>query len=364
MSSRTRTRPTALWSRSWLDRTATCARWRTTTSSSTPGGARSRATCSSSESASRATVGSCSAATSAPGPRFSTRPWSACHRTSGVRRRRSSRCEGMVGACTCVPFKPSITRRTGSRARLARRWRPASRRRRSWYSRAPATRPRRCKPALARAGIPHRVLGSLGLYERSEIRDALAYLTQLPPVRLRLGEGIPANSKGRPYVTDQLLEILRRQYEEQVRAGRRSLRRDPAPPRRRDGRQRGWAANPPRGRGGHRQRTRRCRARRLRTVRCCGCSPARVRSTRRRCRTLIYAAVGEPPRPGARAAAVLDTLLERIPEEVARRTLHDIAVRRTRSAARGDRRKRGGGAGCPRRGCDGTRQSRRFRGCG
>jgi DNA helicase-2/ATP-dependent DNA helicase PcrA len=33
--------------------------------------------------------------------------------------------------------------------------------------------------ALARAAIPHRVLGSLGLYERSEIRDALAYLTLL-----------------------------------------------------------------------------------------------------------------------------------------------------------------------------------------
>jgi DNA helicase-2/ATP-dependent DNA helicase PcrA len=31
--------------------------------------------------------------------------------------------------------------------------------------------------ALAAAGIPHRVLGSLGLYERSEVRDALAYLT-------------------------------------------------------------------------------------------------------------------------------------------------------------------------------------------
>src|SRR3954452_3686946 len=32
---------------------------------------------------------------------------------------------------------------------------------------------------LAAAGIPHRVLGSLGLYERSEVRDALAYLTLL-----------------------------------------------------------------------------------------------------------------------------------------------------------------------------------------
>jgi len=33
--------------------------------------------------------------------------------------------------------------------------------------------------ALAHAGIPHRVLGSLGLYERIEVRDALAYLTLL-----------------------------------------------------------------------------------------------------------------------------------------------------------------------------------------
>ncbi len=33
--------------------------------------------------------------------------------------------------------------------------------------------------ALAHAGIPHRVLGSLGLHERAEVRDALAYLTLL-----------------------------------------------------------------------------------------------------------------------------------------------------------------------------------------
>jgi DNA helicase-2/ATP-dependent DNA helicase PcrA len=33
--------------------------------------------------------------------------------------------------------------------------------------------------ALAHAGIPHRVLGSLALYERTEVRDALAYLTLL-----------------------------------------------------------------------------------------------------------------------------------------------------------------------------------------
>jgi DNA helicase-2/ATP-dependent DNA helicase PcrA len=33
--------------------------------------------------------------------------------------------------------------------------------------------------ALAAAGIPHRVLGHLGLYERAEVRDAIAYLTLL-----------------------------------------------------------------------------------------------------------------------------------------------------------------------------------------
>ena len=37
-----------------------------------------------------------------------------------------------------------------------------------------ATQP--VQAALAQAGIAHRVLGSLGLYERSEVRDALAYL--------------------------------------------------------------------------------------------------------------------------------------------------------------------------------------------
>jgi DNA helicase-2/ATP-dependent DNA helicase PcrA len=40
-----------------------------------------------------------------------------------------------------------------------------------------ATQPVRA--ALARAGIAHRVLGSLGLFERSEVKDALAYLTLL-----------------------------------------------------------------------------------------------------------------------------------------------------------------------------------------
>ena len=44
---------------------------------------------------------------------------------------------------------------------------------RTGYATAPV------QSALASAGIPHRVLGSLGLYERSEVKDALAYLTLL-----------------------------------------------------------------------------------------------------------------------------------------------------------------------------------------
>ena len=41
--------------------------------------------------------------------------------------------------------------------------------------------------ALAHAGIPHRVLGSLGLYERTEVRDALAYLTLIAEPARRAG---------------------------------------------------------------------------------------------------------------------------------------------------------------------------------
>ncbi|MBV9194629.1 MAG: hypothetical protein JO168_10840 [Solirubrobacterales bacterium] len=42
------------------------------------------------------------------------------------------------------------------------------------------------------------------------------YLTQLPIVRLKLGEQIPVNRNGSPYITDQLLEQLRGTYERQV----------------------------------------------------------------------------------------------------------------------------------------------------
>ena len=44
---------------------------------------------------------------------------------------------------------------------------------------APGSPPRRCRRRWPRPGIPHRVLGSLGLYERAEVRDALAYLALL-----------------------------------------------------------------------------------------------------------------------------------------------------------------------------------------
>ncbi|MGH2887362.1 MAG: hypothetical protein ACRDPA_32475 [Solirubrobacteraceae bacterium] len=44
------------------------------------------------------------------------------------------------------------------------------------------------------------------------------YLTQLPPIRLKLGTGIPVNGKGRPYITDELLAQLRAGYEQQVQA--------------------------------------------------------------------------------------------------------------------------------------------------
>ena len=62
---------------------------------------------------------------------------------------------------------------------------------------------------------------------------------------------------------------------------------------------------------------------------------------------LIYAAVGEPPRPSARAAAVLDTLLDRIPEEVAQRTLHDIAARADQLGGTGPVVQPGWGNGVP-----------------
>ena len=153
------------------------------------------------------------------------------------------------------------------------------------------------------------------------------YLTQLPPVRLRLGDGIPVNSKGRPYVTDELLTILRRQYEEQVRAaGDRFGAILPHPGIGIGDMEGELLSHPEVEAGAHTKEPVASGAAApygtlLRILAGTGqIDPAELAN-------LIYAAVGEAPRPSARAAAVLDTLLDRIPEEVAQRTLHDIAAR-------------------------------------
>jgi len=153
------------------------------------------------------------------------------------------------------------------------------------------------------------------------------YLTQLPPLRLKLGDGIPVNSKGRPYVTDQLLEMLRRQYEEQVRAASDRFGAILPHPGVGAGDSEGELPTHPEVETEAQTKdpvsssTATPYKTLLRMLASTGeIDPAKLAN-------LIYAAVGEPPRPGARAAAALDTLLARIPEEVAQRTLHEIAGR-------------------------------------
>jgi DNA helicase-2/ATP-dependent DNA helicase PcrA len=59
--------------------------------------------------------------------------------------------------------------------------------------------------ALMHNGIPHRVLGSLGLYERTEVRDAVAYLTlihnRLDAQAFRRAIGSPRRGIGAASVT-------------------------------------------------------------------------------------------------------------------------------------------------------------------
>jgi hypothetical protein len=153
------------------------------------------------------------------------------------------------------------------------------------------------------------------------------YLTQLPPLRLKLGEGIPVNAKGRPYVTDQLLEILRRQYEEQIRAANDRFGAILPHPGVGTGDSEGELPTHPEVEAGAQTKD----AVAAGTVTPYGSALRFLASTGRidpaELANLIYAAVGEPPRPIARAAAALDTLLDRIPEEVAQRTLHNVAAR-------------------------------------
>ncbi len=76
--------------------------------------------------------------------------------------------------------------------------------------------------ALAHAGIPHRVLGSLGLYERTEVRDALAYLTliqnPLDAQAYRRAIGSPRRGIGAATVT-KLVAWAREQHRGDLIAG-------------------------------------------------------------------------------------------------------------------------------------------------
>jgi hypothetical protein len=153
------------------------------------------------------------------------------------------------------------------------------------------------------------------------------YLTQLPALRLKLGEGIPVNSKGRPYVTDGLLAALRLQYEEQIRAAKDRFGAILPHPGVGAGDVEGELPTHPEVEAGAQTKDPVASG----TVAPYGTLLRILANTGRidpaELANLIYAAVGETPRPTARAAAALDTLLDRIPEDVAQRTLHDIAAR-------------------------------------
>ncbi len=80
---------------------------------------------------------------------------------------------------------------------------------RTGYATDPAQR------ALAQAGIPHRVLGSLGLYERAEVRDALAYLALLsnPCDAQAFRRAISAPKRGiGPAAANHVIQTAREQH--------------------------------------------------------------------------------------------------------------------------------------------------------
>jgi DNA helicase-2/ATP-dependent DNA helicase PcrA len=84
--------------------------------------------------------------------------------------------------------------------------------------------------ALAHAGIPHRVLGSLGLYERTEVRDALAYLTLIQnPVdaqAFRRAIGSPRRGIGPATITKVVAWARERHGGDLIAAGVRAAELD------------------------------------------------------------------------------------------------------------------------------------------
>ena len=87
--------------------------------------------------------------------------------------------------------------------------------------------------ALAHAGIPHRVLGSLGLYERAEVRDALAYLTLIvnPADAQAFRRAIASPRRGiGPATVTKLIGWAREHHGGDLIARRRPRRRSEAGP--------------------------------------------------------------------------------------------------------------------------------------
>jgi DNA helicase-2/ATP-dependent DNA helicase PcrA len=125
------------------------------------------------------------------------------HRQVYLSRNRRSRAEILGAAVRCVQHNPGRDARAmlalrGSGGQVATVAFASERDEAVWIARAVAetlnagTQPmevlllahtsfatKALQAEFARAGIPHRVLGSLGLYERAEVRTALSYLTLL-----------------------------------------------------------------------------------------------------------------------------------------------------------------------------------------
>jgi DNA helicase II / ATP-dependent DNA helicase PcrA len=73
--------------------------------------------------------------------------------------------------------------------------------------------------ALAGWGIPHRVLGALGLYERAEVKDALAYLTLLanPADSAAFRRAVAAPRRGvGPATATRVIQVARQAHRDDI----------------------------------------------------------------------------------------------------------------------------------------------------